>query len=203
MPLSYGLVPHLSKKSLVNFHFLLTTLCHVQIPGRSFFFFYDKALSNSLRQRERRMPLPTAAILWLQDSRLQTEDLTDDWLLLLWAAAPTVGGHSPWLTKSLQAARLRLTVTLLTPTHRCLPVLLQSLCLHSWNIWLCQGSICNRVIARIQKWYFITPCLIISITSYVSRVNWSNPTLDVVVVSIEKGAFRSPPTTVANFTIAM
>ena len=49
------------------------------------------------------------------------------------------------------------------------------------------------------------PCLALSIIRYLSRVKWSNlgggvapsPKGEVV---IEKGAFWSPPTTVANFT---
>ena len=53
---------------------------------------------------------------------------------------------------------------------------------------------------RLKKWYFTL------IIRYVSRVNWSNPAervappLHLGVVAIEKGAFGSPPTTVASFT---
>ena len=48
------------------------------------------------------------------------------------------------------------------------------------------------------------PCLTFSNISYISRVKWSkerkeyHPPLHLCVVAIEKGAFWSPPTTVAN-----
>ena len=57
-----------------------------------------------------------------------------------------------------------------------------------------------------QKWYLIPPCLTLSNIRYVSREKWSNPgkgvvpTLHLGVVAIEKGAFWSPSTMVANFT---
>ena len=48
------------------------------------------------------------------------------------------------------------------------------------------------------------PCLTLSNIRYVSRVKWSNPGKSVHlylgVIAIEKGAFWSPSTTVANFT---
>ena len=51
------------------------------------------------------------------------------------------------------------------------------------------------------------PYLTLSNIRYVSRVKWSNQGIGVVpsplhlgVVAIEKGAFRSPSTTVTNFT---
>ena len=52
----------------------------------------------------------------------------------------------------------------------------------------------------------IPPCLTLSIIRYGSRVKWSNPgngvapPLHLGVVAIEKGAFVSPSTMVANFT---
>ena len=58
---------------------------------------------------------------------------------------------------------------------------------------------------RLLKWYLIPPCLALSIIRYVSRVKWSNPGKGVApsptndVVAIEKEAFWSPSTTVANF----
>ena len=58
---------------------------------------------------------------------------------------------------------------------------------------------------RLSKWYLIPPCLTLSSIRYVSRVKWSNPgkgcpSLHLGVVAMEKGAFGSPSTTVANFT---
>ena len=39
-----------------------------------------------------------------------------------------------------------------------------------------QGSIPGRVITKTWiKWYFIPPCLTLSIIRYVSRIKWSNP----------------------------
>ena len=57
-----------------------------------------------------------------------------------------------------------------------------------------------------KKWFLIPPCLTLSIIRYISRVKWSNPGKGVAlpvhlgVVAIEKGAFGSPSTTVANLT---
>ena len=45
---------------------------------------------------------------------------------------------------------------------------------------------------RLKKWYFIPPCLTLSIIRYVSRVKWRKewrPPLHLSVVAIEKGAF--------------
>ena len=59
---------------------------------------------------------------------------------------------------------------------------------------------------RVKNWYLIPPCLTLSIIRYVSRVKWRNPEngvalhLHLGVVAIEKGAFGSPLTLVANFT---
>ena len=59
---------------------------------------------------------------------------------------------------------------------------------------------------RLKKWYLMPPCLTLSIIRYVSRVKWSNPGKGVApsphlsVVGIEKGAFGSPSTMVANFS---
>ena len=50
---------------------------------------------------------------------------------------------------------------------------------------------------RLLKWYLIPPCLILSNIRYISRVKWSNPGKGV---AIEKRAFWSPSTTVANPT---
>ena len=38
-----------------------------------------------------------------------------------------------------------------------------------------RGSIPGLVIPKTQKWYFIRPCLALSIIQFLSRVNWSNP----------------------------
>ena len=38
-----------------------------------------------------------------------------------------------------------------------------------------QCSIPGQVIPKIQKWYFVRPCLTLSIIRYGSRVKWSNP----------------------------
>ena len=60
---------------------------------------------------------------------------------------------------------------------------------------------------RLKKWYLMPPCLTLSIIRYGSRVKWSNPgkgvrpPLHLGVVAIEKGAFWSPSTMVANFTL--
>ena len=66
------------------------------------------------------------------------------------------------------------------------------------------GSIPGRVIPRTKKWYLILPCLILSIIRYGSRVKWSNSGKGVAPSPtprcIEKGAFGSPSTKVANFT---
>ena len=43
---------------------------------------------------------------------------------------------------------------------------------------------------RLKKWYLMPPCLILSISAF----------SDTDVVAIEKGAFGSPLTKVANFT---
>ena len=57
--------------------------------------------------------------------------------------------------------------------------------------------------------YLIPPCLTLSNTRYVSRIKWRNPGKGVVpslhlgVVAIEKGAYWSPSTTVANFTLPL
>ena len=60
---------------------------------------------------------------------------------------------------------------------------------------------------RFKKWYLMPPCLTLSIIKYRSRVKWSSPgigelrpSLHLGVVANEKGAFKSPLTTVANFT---
>ena len=37
------------------------------------------------------------------------------------------------------------------------------------------GSIPGRVIPKTQKWYLMTPCFILCIIRYGSRVKWSNP----------------------------
>ena len=68
-----------------------------------------------------------------------------------------------------------------------------------------QCSIPGHVITKTLK--MVTPRLTLSNIRYVSRVKWSNPgkeqrpSLHLGVVAIEKGAFWSPSTTVANFTL--
>ena len=104
--------------------------------------------------------------------------MTDDWPLWMKTAVgyrspPPPGGRRPSVTDILLVERLRLTVTPwvavyiwfhnagafpVQPTwaantyaslpsclHRCV---LQSLSLHSWNVQLCQGSICNIFFRR-------------------------------------------------------
>ena len=62
---------------------------------------------------------------------------------------------------------------------------------------------------RLKKWYLMSPCLTLSIIRYRSRVKWSNqgkelhPPLHLGVVAIEKGAFRSFSTSVANFSFTL
>ena len=65
-----------------------------------------------------------------------------------------------------------------------------------------------KLYQRLLKWYLIAPCLTLSNIMYVSRIKWSNPGKGVVspppqhlgVIDMEKGAFWSPSTMVANFT---
>ena len=65
----------------------------------------------------------------------------------------------------------------------------------------------GRVIPKTQKWYLMPLCLKVSITRRTSKIKWSNlgkgvaPHQHLDVVAIEKGAFTSPSTTVANFTL--
>ena len=60
---------------------------------------------------------------------------------------------------------------------------------------------------RLKIWYFIPPCLTLSIIRYGLRVKWSNPGKVIApastpnVVTVEKGPFGLPSTTVANFTL--
>ena len=69
-----------------------------------------------------------------------------------------------------------------------------------------QSSIPGRVMPKTQKWYWIPPCLTLSIIRSGSKVKWSNPGNGVVPSSTPwsgsywKGAFGSPLTKVANFT---
>ena len=62
---------------------------------------------------------------------------------------------------------------------------------------------------RLKKWYFMPPCLTLSIIRYGSRVKWSNPgkgvahPLHLGIVAIEKEAFGSPSTTVSNFILLL
>ena len=57
---------------------------------------------------------------------------------------------------------------------------------------------------RLKKWYLVLPSLTVIIIRYGSRVKWpiqgmeKHPLLDLGVVAIEKGAFRSTSTKVAN-----
>ena len=70
-------------------------------------------------------------------------------------------------------------------------------------------SIPGRVVPKTLKWYLIPPCLSLINIRYVSRVKWGNPREEVAsplrfgVVAIEKGAFWSPSTTVANFFFSL
>ena len=60
---------------------------------------------------------------------------------------------------------------------------------------------------RLKKWYLMLSCLTLSIIRYVSRVKESNPgkgvatPLHLGIVAIEKGAFGSSSTTVANLIL--
>ena len=56
---------------------------------------------------------------------------------------------------------------------------------------------------RLKKWYLIHPCLTLCNIRYVSRVKWRNPEKGVISfpTPIEKGAFLSHSTTVANFAL--
>ena len=59
---------------------------------------------------------------------------------------------------------------------------------------------------RLKKWYLMPPYLALSTIRYVSRLSRTiqgielQPPLHLGVVAIEKGAFVSLPTKVANFT---
>ena len=63
----------------------------------------------------------------------------------------------------------------------------------------------------LKKWYSITPSLTLTTIKYVSRVKWNNPGegvapfpfLHLRVVAIEKGAFGSLSTTVANLYLKL
>ena len=67
-------------------------------------------------------------------------------------------------------------------------------------------SILGCVIRKTLKWSLMPPCSTLSNIRYVSRVNWSNPgkeeclPLHLSVEAIEKEAFGSPSTMLANFT---
>ena len=74
-----------------------------------------------------------------------------------------------------------------------------------------RGSVPLRVLPKTQKWYLVPTCLTLSIITYRSRENWSNPVNGVAPSPtpwcregrnflIEKGAFRSPSSKVVNFT---
>ena len=59
-----------------------------------------------------------------------------------------------------------------------------------------------------KKWYLMPPCLALRTIRWGSRVKWSIPGNGVApsllhrgVVAIEKGAFGSPTTTVANLSL--
>ena len=60
---------------------------------------------------------------------------------------------------------------------------------------------------RLKKWYLMLPCFTLSIIRYGSRVKWINPGKGITpplhfgVVAIEKGAFGSPLTMFASFTL--
>ena len=141
--------------------FFFTMLCHTHIQRSTWHFcFFDETFSIGLCQGATWF---STATLRSQDSRLHTVAAVG---CLYPRAVPS--SHSLLLTESLLATRLRLTVTLWAPVyiwfhnanaflvqstcagyiyaslssclHKCV---LQSLCLHSWNIHLCQGSICN------------------------------------------------------------
>ena len=60
------------------------------------------------------------------------------------------------------------------------------------------GSILGRIIPKTQKIVF--DATLLNTQHYKVRVKWSNPGRGVAPSPIEKGAFRSPSTTVANFT---
>ena len=67
-----------------------------------------------------------------------------------------------------------------------------------------RGSTPGRVIPNTQK--MVIDATLLNTQNYKVRVKWSNPgngvtpLLHLVVVAIEKGAFGSPSTKVANFT---
>ena len=67
-----------------------------------------------------------------------------------------------------------------------------------------RDSIIGQIIPKTQKWYLIPQCFTLSIIWYASKVKWHNPGKELCpplhhgVVAIEKGAFGSSCTTVAN-----
>ena len=68
------------------------------------------------------------------------------------------------------------------------------------------SSIPSRVISIIPKWYLILPYLTLTLYGTYQNVKWSNLGKGVTpaptpVVAIEKAAFGSPLTFVANFTL--
>ena len=71
--------------------------------------------------------------------------------------------------------------------------------------WLNWYSVQSQVASyqRLLKWYLIPPCLYkVCIKGKVEQSKEKSSTLPIHlgVIAIEKGAFRSPSTMVANFT---
>ena len=66
-----------------------------------------------------------------------------------------------------------------------------------------RGSIPGRVILNTQN--MVLYAVLINTQHYKVRISvkWSNPPLQLGVVAIEKGAFGSPLTMVANFTFTL
>ena len=108
-----------------------------------------------------------------QDCRLKTRLKTDDWLLLLWATHPfsAPGGHSPWLTASLVNMFIYNFITstsVYVTASACLyGCFLQSLCLHTWNIRLFQGSIWNSSITFLDTLGYLCSFVYVCVIMYV------------------------------------
>ena len=77
-------------------------------------------------------------------------------------------------------------------------------CIYAHTTWV-QSQV--KSYQRLKKWFLMPPCLTVSIIRYGSRVKWCNPGKGVApspipwCSSYRKGAFGSPSTLVANFTL--
>ena len=124
--------------AILTYNFFITTLCHTQIQG-----------CTSLSRHSQPV---FASCSHSGNPRLQTE--TEDCCRLLHPLTWMVpSGCSQWLTATLGYLYICNFIMLtqcsfswfMWAASACLDrCVLQSLCLHSWNIQLCQVSVCNK-----------------------------------------------------------